>query len=283
MRRLSVRRVVPVGLLLPVALAACGGGGNPLGQVVDAANATRGLSGTSYYLTLAGERLGPPSARLPTGKAAYDLRAGVGYEALTVQPRAGGKRTIYVDFLPSGVFVAPWPTPPGLLPPGKIWIAVPFAGAGAPRPTDPLPAQLEGLSPELALDEIAWGARSASSLGTRTVNHVPMHEYLVSVDLAKARSSAQRAGRRAIAAAIASELRASRTGRAAIKVWVTGPGHVGKIEATPPGTRLGRAVFQFTSFDARFNRNRPRASESVPLGKIADPSSRSLWTIATAG
>jgi hypothetical protein len=283
MRRLSVRRVIPVGLLLPVAIASCGGGGNPLGQVVDAANATRALSGTSYYLTLAGERLGTSSVRLPTGKAAYDFRAGVGYEALTVQPHSGDTRTIYLDFLPAGVFVAPWPTPSGLLPPGKIWIAVPFAGAGAPRPTDPLPAQLEGLSPELALDEIAWGARSASSLGTRTVNHVPMHEYLVSVDLAKARSSAQRAGKRAIAAAIASELRASPTGRAAIKVWVTGPGHIGKIEATPPGTRLGRATFQFTSFDARFNRTPPRASQSVPLGKISEPSSRSLWTIATAG
>src|SRR5262249_48041927 len=145
---------------------------------------------TSYYLTLEGQRLSGPSVELPVGKAAYDLHAGVGYEALTVLGHGGARRTIYLDFLPAGVLVAPWPTPAGLLPPGKPWTAVACGGRGAPGVGAPLPAQLEGLAPELALDEIAWGARSATSLGTRTVNHVPMHEYRVSVDLSKALAAA---------------------------------------------------------------------------------------------
>jgi hypothetical protein len=162
-----------------------------------------------------------------------------------------------------------------------MWISIPPAGTGSPGVGDPLLAQLEGLSPELALDEIAWGARSASSLGSRTLNHVPMKEYRVSVDLAKALAGAKRSRRPAIEAAIEAELRAAPSGRKSVEVWVTGPGHVGRIDTTPSGTGLGKASFQFTSFDALFNRNRPRASQTVPLAKVAEPSSHSLWTIAT--
>jgi hypothetical protein len=269
--------------ILALALAGCGSGGNALKQVVDAANNTRSLSRTSYLLTLEGQRLSVPPVAVSAGKAAYDLKAGVGYEALTVKRPGPGKHTIYLDFVPTGVFVAPWPTPAGLLPPGRIWISVGLAGDRAPGADNPLPAQLEGLSPELPLDEIAWGARSATSIGTPTVNHVPMHSYRVSVDLAKALSVAKGAGRRAIAAAIESQLHATPSGRTAITVFVTGPGHIGRIETAPsPVTRLGKPTFQFTSFDAQFNRARPRASQTVPLASISTPSSDALWTIATS-
>jgi hypothetical protein len=269
-------------LVTACVLGGCGGGSTPLRRVVDAANSTRALSGTSYDLALQGQRLTAPPTDLPGGTAAYDLAAGIGYEALTVNRPGGGKRTIFLDFVPGAVLVAPWPTPPGLLPPGKTWISVGFTGPGAPRPGDALPAQLEGLSPELALDEIAWGARAASSLGTRTVNHVPMQEYRVEVDLAKALAAARKRRREAVAAAIAGELRAVPSARASVEVWVTGPGHVGKITKAVPGTGLGRATFSFTSFDAQFKRNRPRAAQTVALASIAKPSSHALWVIATS-
>jgi hypothetical protein len=269
--------------IVAAALAGCGGGGSALNQVVDAANRTRSLSQTSYLLTLERQRLTAPTVEIIGGKAAYDLRAGVGYEALTVRRAAPGKHTIYLDFVPGKVFVAPWPTPAGLLPPGRIWISVPLAGPAAPGHGDPLAAQLEGLSPELALDEIAWGARSASSLGTPTVDHVPMHEFRVSVDLAKALAGAKRAGRPAIAAAIARELDAEPSRRTSFTVWVTGPGHIAKVETEPPSrTRLGKTVFRFTSFNAQFNRNAPRASQTAPLASIASPTSHALWAIATS-
>jgi hypothetical protein len=107
-----------------------------------------------------------------------------------------------------------------------------------------------------------------------------MKEYRVSVDLSKALAAAKRAGKTAIAAAIAGELHATPSGRTSIAVWVTGPGHIGKIEAAP-ATGLGKTTFQFTSFDARFNRSTPPTSQTVPLGSIAPASSHALWTIAT--
>jgi hypothetical protein len=277
-----VAKIGAVFVLAVVAavLAGCGGGGSPLTHVVDAANSTRALSGTGYALTLEGQHLTRAPIDLPGGTAAYDLTTGVGYEALAVNGPV--KRTLFLDFVPGGVYVAPWPTPKGLVPPGKIWLSVPFTGPKAPRPSDALPVQLEGLSPELALDEIAWGARDATSMGTHTVNHVPMHEYRVTVDLAKALAAAKKSGRPGIAAAIASQRHLAPSGRVTADVWVTGEGHIARIEQAIPGSKLGQTTFSFTSFHSRFKRPRPPASKTVPLASIAEPSSRALWAIATS-
>ena len=260
-----------------VALCGCGTSPDPLHEVVGAAKKTLALSTVSYNVTLDGPRLFGPSSDVPGGRAAYDFPAGLGYEALTVKRRDGGKRTLYLDFLPAAVYVAPWPTPAGLLPAGKIWIAVAFAGPAA-QANRPLAPQLVGLAPELPLEEIAWGARAASHVGTRVVRHVPMEEYRVSVDLAKALSAAKRARRVAVAAAIASELRAARSGELSIAVWVTGAGHIARIDATVPGSGLGTVSLSFSSFHARFNRNPPRPAQAVPLASITEP--RFLWSVA---
>jgi hypothetical protein len=261
-----------------VVLCACGATRDPLREVVGASKKTLAFPRVSFTVALDGTRLFAPAADVPGGRAAYDFTTGVGYEALAVQRQNGEKRTLYVDFVPASVYLAPWPTPAGLLPPGKIWVTVAFAGPGAAANRQ-LAAQLEGLGPELALEEIAWGARSASHLGTRTIRHVPMEEYTVSVDLAKALAAARRAGRIAVAAAIEAELRAPRSRRPSFAVWVTGAGHVGRIDVTRPGSGLGTVSFAFTSFHAQFSHNRPRPSQSVALASITEP--RFLWTIAT--
>ena len=267
-----------VVLAAATTLCGCGASSDPLHEVVGATKKTLALSGVSYIMTLERPRLFGPSIETVGGRAAYDFRAGLGYEALTLQRRNGGKRTVYIDFLPAAVYVAPWPTPAGLLPAGKIWIEVAFTGHEAPA-NRPLASQLEGLAPELPLEEIAWGARAASHVGTRVVRHVPMEKYRVSVDLAKALSTARRAGRVAVAEAIESELRAARSGRVSLDVLVTGAGHIAKIDATVPGSGLGTASFSFASFHAQFNRNHPRQAQVVPLASITEP--RFLWTIAT--
>jgi hypothetical protein len=132
----------------------------------------------------------------------------------------------------------------------------------------------------LALDEVAWGARSAASLGTHVVQGVPMAEYRVSVDLARALSAASRARRTAISAAIEQELAASPSGRESVTVWVTGPGYVGKIESTVPGSGLGTASFWFSSFTTPYTGTAPPASQVVPLASLAHAGS-SLWAVAT--
>jgi hypothetical protein len=259
------------------ATAGCGASPDPLQQVVGAAKKTLALPGVSYDVTFDGSRLFGPSVDLLGGRAAYDFTTGVGYEALTLRYRTGGNRKLYLDYLPAAVYLAPWPTPAGLLPAGKIWISVAFTGAGAAA-NRPLAAQVEGLAAELPLEEVAWGARTASHVGTRVVRHVPMEEYRVSVDLAKALSATRRKGRVAAAAAIEGELRAARSGRLSFTVLVTGAGHVATIEKAIPGSGLGTASFSFSSFHAQFNRSRPRPSQTVPLASITE--ARFLWKIA---
>jgi hypothetical protein len=263
-----------------IALSGCGSSPDPLGQAGDAARKTLALPGVSYSMTLDGTNLFGPSVKPLGGRAAYDLSAGVGYEALTLRGDDGSTRVLYLDFKPDAFYLTPDPAPAGVLPDGKVWISSRFAGPSATPATRRLAAQAEGLSPELALAEIAWGAESASRIGTRVIRHVPAEEYRVSVNLEKALLAATRAGRPALAAAIESQLRAARSGRASVDIWVNGPGYVARIEHTVPGSGLGKASFSFSDYASQFTRTSPLPAQTVPLASIAG--ARSLWAIATA-
>src|SRR5262249_54610673 len=127
-----------------LALAGCGSSPDPLGQARKAAKKTLGLTGATYDLRLRGQSLFPG---LLGGRAAYDLRSGLGYEALTLKNADGSRRKLFFDFLPGAFYLMPYPAPAALLPPGKAWISVPVVAG------DPLAGQVEGLAPELALSE----------------------------------------------------------------------------------------------------------------------------------
>lgn len=260
-----------------IVVGGCGASANPLHKVVDATGKTLALPGTTYSVTFDRPQPLHEAATVLGGRAAYDFRAGLGYEALSLEANDGSSRTLYLDFLPAAAYLAPSPAPAGVLPPGKSWISVALGAKSAASGT--LAAQLAGLAPELLLDEIAWGARSASPAGSSVVGHVPMSRYLVSVDLAKALRAARRAGRPALAAAIVDELHASTSGRVELEVWVNGPGYVGKVKGPVPGSGLGSPTFAFSSFTAKFKPSKVPASDTVPLTSLR-PSSRSLWAIA---
>jgi hypothetical protein len=263
--------------LAAAALCGCGASGDPLHRVTGATSKTLAVSWARYQLAL--ERPGLFSAPIAVlgGRAAYDFRTELGYEFLQLRLRAGSYQTLFDDLQPATFLVAPSPAPAGALPAGKVWISAPLTGPGANRA---LAAQAEGLTPVLLLDEVAWGAQSASSVGTRVVEAVPMAEYRVSVDLARALSAARRARRAGIATAIEQELDASPSGRLSVIVWVSGPGYVGKIESEVPGSGLGTASFWFTSFTTPYTGTAPPASQVVPLASLAR-GGRSLWAIAT--
>ncbi len=262
---------------LAIVLGGCGASVDPLHEAVQATAKTLALPGTTYTVTFGGPRPFHGAVNVLGGRAAYDFRAGLGYEALSLVAKDGSSRTLYLDFLPAAAYLAPSPAPAGVFPPGKSWISVPLGAKSATRGA--LAAQLAGLAPELLLDEIVWGARSASPAGSSVVGHVPMSRYLVSVDLAKALTAARRAGRPALAAAIVDELHASRSGRVELEVWVNGPGYVGKIKGPVPGSGLGTPTFAFSSFTAKFTPSQLPASATVALDSLR-PSSRSLWAIA---
>jgi hypothetical protein len=266
-----------VPALAAVALCGCGASGDPLKQVTGAVSKTLAVRWARYEVALERTRLFAAPIAVLGGRAASDFQTGLGYEFLQLKLRAGVYQTLFFDLESSTFLLSPSPAPAGALPSGKIWISVPLTGpAGDPA----LAAQAEGLAPVLLLDEIAWGARSASSVGARVVQSVPMEEYRVSVDLGLALAGAVRARRGAIAAAITQELTAAASGRVSITVWVSGPGYVGKIESDVPGSGLGSASFWFLSYTKPYTGSGPPASQIVRLASLAR-GGRSLWAIAT--
>ena len=288
MPRLRVRRaphkphgvVVHGALLLVTAallLSACGSTSDPAGKVVGAAQKTATLSWVRYQIRFTRPHLFPPTVGVTGARGAYDFRTGLDYAFIAVQRRGDGSENVFVDSSRSELAVAPVPAPAGVLPAGKAWISAPLRSrqtAGA------LAAQVAGLGPRLAVDELRWGTRTASSLGTRAVGHVPMNEYRVSIDLAKAYSAATRHRDLAVAAAIRRELHASGSGRLKIDVWVNGPGYVAQIFERVPGSELGGTSLSISSFTEPYTGAFASPSETVSLAALS-PGKRSVWAIAT--
>lgn len=265
-------------LAAAAALGGCGsGGGDPLRAATKAVNTTLAVKWARYELDVQGPRVFAAGTAATGGRAAYDFRSGLGYEFLQLRRRNGSYQSLFFDYSPTSFLLAPSPAPAGTLPAGKFWISVPVTGPDTDRA---LVAQAEQLAPLLGLDEVAWGARSASSLGAKVIETVPLREYRVSVDLATALAAARRSGQAGVATAIRQEMDESPSGRLSVLVWVNGPGYVGKIESEVPGSALGTVSFWFLSFTTPYTGAPPAASEVVPLGSLAR-GGRSLWSYAT--
>jgi hypothetical protein len=274
-----------------LALAGCGtsaGNTAPLQQAVDAAAKTLALPGVSYNLTMRGSTIFGSLPEPVRGRAAQDLSAAFGYEVLAL-PETGGRpaQKLYLDFLRVAFLVLPSPPPAGALPDGVSWISVPLKGRSASMDKT-LAAQIEGLTPGLALAEVSWGARTASHIGTRVINHLPTEEYRVSIDLARALAAARKSGRATLAAAIEHEQASRRASPAAqrdpsVMLWVNGPGYVARVYSVPAGSGLGATDFSFTDFTVKIPRTIPPPSETVPLSSLTGSEAvpRSLWAVAT--
>jgi len=272
----AVKAPLKLWLLLgvaAVALGGCGVSGNPTDQAVGAAKKTLALHWVRYNLTFERPRLFDPSIQIVGGRAAYNLDDRLGYAFLDLQQRGGGSQVLWFDLTPTTLLVDPEPPPAGLLPAGKVWLSVPLSGA------DALAAQAEGLAPELALHELAWGAEKATHVGSSVAGHVPMDEYRVTVDLRKVQRAARARHLDALAAAIAAELRASSSQRVSLLVWVNGPGYVSRIDSVIPGTGLGTVSLAFTSFRLRYTGTLPPSAQTVPLAGVSP--GRSVWAVGT--
>jgi hypothetical protein len=261
-------------------LAGCGSSSDPTDAVTKAARKTLALPDASYSVTFDGDRLFGPANTLLGGRARYDLADGIGYEALKLQAKDGTSQTLYLDILPASLAVEPWPTPAGTLPNGKLWIVAPV-GRTPTEAQRRLAGQVGALTPELPLAEAAWGATRVERVGTRTVAHIPMTEYRVTVDPAKALAAARRANRPLLAAAIAEEARRADGHPIQVSLWVNGPGYVSQIEHAVPGSGLGTSTVAFSNYaGGGFQKSRPPAAQSVLLSALPQRSS-SIWEIAT--
>ena len=107
-------------------------------------------------------------------------------------------------------------------------------------------------------------------MGEPVINHLPLSEYVVTVDLLRAVSAADGASAAAMRSAITEELtalRASRPGATSvrIRVWVDGPGHVARLEAALPGSGVGTVTIALSQFGAKIGRSLPLPPDVVAL------------------
>jgi hypothetical protein len=266
-------RQLPVWILtaaLPlVALAGCGSSANPLHAVRKAARNTLTLSAQST-LALTGAPLfgGQPGTIL--GRGEFSFPRGLGYEALQLPAR--GRRasgTAYLVFLPKRLWIKPVVNTQ--LPQGDLWISATFTDSRSAGSTTPsLALVLESMNPQLFLEEIATGAVAASSAGHRVVNHVPLTEYVVSVDLRLALATARTTG--ALRSAMQQELAALRATDAGslvrIVALVDGVGRVAQLQASPPGSKLGTVQIGLPRFGGTIPLSLPLPSQTADIGSL---------------
>jgi hypothetical protein len=247
-----------------LALAGCGGAPSALQSVRAAARDTLS-QGVELSVTLHGASLSGTPVGTALGAAAFALPRGEGVEALDLPAAAGRAARAHLVFLPDGVDAAP--AVDTLLPRGASWIDAPLAGPGV-VPARGLAALLEGLNPQLLLDEVALGATSASSLGQQVIAHVPYSRFRVVVDLSAALAALRGPAAGAIAAALRDEL-AARASRVELTIWVDGPGRLARLEAAVPGSRLGTVEMVLSNFGATVSVSPPPGSELVDIAALA--------------
>jgi hypothetical protein len=131
------------------------------------------------------------------------------------------------------------------------------------------------MNPQLLLEEIATGAVAASSSGQRVVDHVPLTEYVVSVDLVRALAAAETG---ALRTAMQQELSALRAGRGThasslvrIVARVDGAGRLAQLQASLPGSKLGRVQIALWKFGSTIPLSLPLASETVDIASLGRP------------
>lgn len=249
-------------LALALGLAGCGGGGNHIGTVLQAARTTLAQR-VSLTMTVHGASLLGARAHAATGQAAFDFAAALGYEA-TNFPASG---TVFFDFLPSAVYLQPFART-GLQ--GRAWLELPLEASGARAPSPALLELLEAFNPAFALSEIVDGAVSVRSVGTRVIAHTPYAAYDVTVDLRRALAAATSSSTRPFAGAIRGELAAAGSaGTVTIMIWVNGPGQIGELEAAFPGTGLGTLTFILANFGTPVPRNIPVSSQLLPFAELS--------------
>jgi hypothetical protein len=284
-RHLLFRGAVLAGVA--VVLAGCGGSSDPLRAVLGAATTTLSQSADAN-VTLSDASLFGGTSRSVVGRAAFVFPTGLGYEAIQV-PKLRGRAsgTAYLAYLGRRVWVEPLVQT--ALPQGRLWISTTFSRSGSLEARFPtLALVLEGLNPELLLEEIIWGAVAASSLGQRVVAHVPFTEYSVTVDLRRAISRATGPTAVALSSAMREELAALRSSRArrgssavAIAIWVDGPGRLVQLQASLPGSGLGTVLMALSNVGTAIATNLPTASMSADIALLRPagiPSASWLFT-----
>ena len=268
-----------VVVVAPATLAGCGGTPDAKQRVRSAAKATAARSPSAKLQLERSTAFGAAYPLLVAG-AAFSFPTRTGYERVDLPPLTGTKvRKAYLVFLPNKVLLAPILAEGAALPDGTSWIGVDFTGPASAKTDFPrFVAQVEGLNAQLFLDEIRWGMVSASLVGNPVVNHEPLAEYSVSVDLKRVLANAQGPLAGGTRAAVEQALAAAGASRfAKISVWVDGPGFIVKLQAMSPGSGLGTVTMHLYAFSSKISSSLPAASFIAPLSAILPLAAGAGW------
>lgn len=251
-------------LLLPLAsaavavltLAGCGVSSDAL-HAVRSATATTLSRTLVSNLTLRGAKVLGTVRPTVVGSGIFAFDAGTGYERIDVpsgSKQAVGRRE-YLDLLPTKLYFE-HTTAAGdiVLYDGKAWVAPAIIGPASVDSIVPrFVLQVQALSPQFLLDELSWGAVSATQTATPVVNHLPLTEYRVTLDLKQALSKATGVTR----TAITDELAANGSTTVSMLVWVDGPGRVSQLQEAVPGSGLGMVSMALSNFGVKFRATVP--------------------------
>jgi hypothetical protein len=267
-------------------VAGCGGGGGgrPLESVQSAVRSS--LSQVPIVRPILGNprAFGGAPAQV-SGLGAFLFASEHGYERLDLPGTldANGKPPRdFLDFLPGEIDL--YPAAQTALPAGKRWIRLPLSSASS-APAARFVEQAEAVAPTIWLDEILWGARSATSRGTVVVNHVPFSTYDVAVDLRRAATAAKDHGELGLRIALEQELAALGGGHVAhVTVWRDGQGRIAQLQGTVPGTGLGSVRLDLFGYGTKVTPTSPPQAQLVPFTSIVGSkawTASSPWVLAS--
>jgi hypothetical protein len=237
-------------------LAGCGGSSDAL-HAVTSATATTLSQPLVSNLTLHDVKLLGAVRPTVIGRGIFAFDTGTGYERIVLpgETQQGVAPSEYLDLLPTKLYFQRATAARGVvLYKRKAWVAPAIVGpASADSIVPRFVLQVQALSPQLLLDELSWGAVSATQIATPVVNHLPLAEYRVRVNLKQALSKATGVTR----AALTDELAANGSTTVSILVWVDGPGYVAELQASVPGSGLGTVTMALSSFGLKFRASLP--------------------------
>jgi hypothetical protein len=291
MRRQLLLLPMVVAIVVTFTLAGCGANPDALHTAVAAA--TRTLSGTAVSdVTLRGVNVFGKARATVFAKGAFVFRTGLGYERIDLPAvkRQGAARA-YLVFLPTQFYFERRSSAGTVLYNGKSWVSAALTGAESVHTIAPrFVEQVESLTPQLLLDEIVWGGEAASHVGEPVVNHVPLSEYRVTVNLKRALSAATGPSSGAMRVAIEEELAALRVSRAPsrspsvpVTVWVDGPGRVVRLQAALPGSGVGTISMSLSGFDVKLATSLPPPSQVLDITALTPSGGRTLRLLWVLG
>jgi hypothetical protein len=215
------------------------------------------------------------------GSGNFAFAAGRGTEAIDLPELPHQEHgTEHAVFGPGLVYLQPRGTSGRVLPRGKLWLSASLTGSDSVSTNFPsFIGQVEGVNPQLLLDELLWGATSATPTSQQpTVKGLRAQGYTVSVDLPRALAGAGRAGATAFSLAIQQQLTAlaGHGGSTSIQMvaWLDRSGRIAELEASPPGAGYATGFFGFSTFGTPVRVDVPPAAQVIDITALTPSGER---------